>query len=273
MNPDGREKFAMSRAAALWEDRWMRFRMALKQQGVERRHQDFYRGWVLSWIKFIKPRSFDEGNLEDVRAFLSHLGASAKKGWQVHQAEEALRILFQNVEPREWARYWPDDMVRRVPTDLGSEEAADLGRGLLGGAERFVGRSDAGECPPRYEGFLDGVRESLRVERYSYRTEKTYLEWTRRFVVFTRPEARDGIQWDLAKEYLEYLTLVRRVSASTLNQALSALQFVFRVVLKRPSGGAVKRPVTRKRVPTVLTQEKNKGSGDMKADASLICGR
>ena len=80
MNPDRQEISASARNAAIWEDRWVRFRMALKQHGVEPKHQDFYWSWILSGIKFIKPKRFEEGNLEDVQAFVSHLGANGRRG-------------------------------------------------------------------------------------------------------------------------------------------------------------------------------------------------
>lgn len=244
-----------TRFQAVWEDRWVRFRLALQQHGVEKGFQEFYRGWVLGWIKFIKPRKFDEGDLDDVRAFLSHLRAGERKEWQVRQAEEALRILFQDVEPRAWAKEWPEDLGELLPHDVVIDRAADIGRRPVAGAERFAGRSDTEECPAKYAGFLNQVEEALRVERYSYRTEKTYLDWVRRFVTFTRPGSRGDLEWSQAQDYLDFLTLARRVSSSTLNQALSALQFVFRAVLKRPMGGpgAIKRPERRQRVPTVLT--------------------
>ena len=57
---------------------------------MEKTHQNFYRGWVLSWIKFIQPRKFDEGQIDDVKGFLSHSGANGRRGWPVHQAEEVL---------------------------------------------------------------------------------------------------------------------------------------------------------------------------------------
>ena len=139
MNADRPEMSASGRVAAVWEDRWVRFWMALKKHGVERKHQDYYRSWVLSWIKFIKPRKFEEGNLEDVEGFLSQLGAAGKKGWQVHQAEEALQIMFQDVEPRAWARHWPEGLVKLAPRDLDSGEAANLGRKPIGDAGRFKG--------------------------------------------------------------------------------------------------------------------------------------
>ncbi len=257
MNADSRKVSVSPRVAAIWEDRWVRFRLALKQDGVEKEHQEFYRIWVLGWIKFIKPRKFEEGDLEDVRSYLGHLGATGRKGWQVHQAEEALRIMFQEVEPRGWAGEWPEGLVSFEPVDLMMDGAGDIGRRPLEDAGRFEGRSDTGDCPPKYAGFLDQVQEALRLERYSYRTEKTYLDWVQRFVVFTRPGSRRELVWEHAKEYLDYLTVARRVSASTLNQAMSALQFLFAAVLKKKAGGpgGLKRPARRQRLPTVLTRE------------------
>lgn len=257
MNTDTSEGSVSNRVAAVWEERWVRFRMALTKHGVEPKHRDYYRSWVLAWIKFIKPRKFEEGNLEDVEGFLRQLGASGKKGWQVHQAEEALQIMFQEVEPRLWARHWPEGLVKLAPRDLGSGQSADLGRGPLGAASRFEGRTDHGECPSKYLGFLEQVEEALRLERYSYRTERSYLDWTKRFIVFVQPASRRDLQWKDAKDYLDYLTLARRVSASTFNQALSALQFVFRAVLKRQAGGldGIARAETRRRVPTVMTRD------------------
>lgn len=150
--------------------------------------------------------------------------------------------------------------MRFKPMSLTSERAGEAGRSPLASAERFAGRNDVGECPPKYDEFLDQAREALRVARYSYRTEKSYLDWVRRFVVFVQPGSRVDLEWSAAQDYLDYLTLVRRVSASTLNQALSALQFLFTAVLKKKAGGAegIKRPERRQRVPTVLTREEVK---------------
>ena len=46
------------RTAAVWDDRWVRFRMALKIRGVEPGHYDYYRGWVLKWLGFIRVKGF-----------------------------------------------------------------------------------------------------------------------------------------------------------------------------------------------------------------------
>lgn len=247
-----------------WDDTWLRFRMALKQKGVEPRFQEYYRGWVLGFLGFVKPKTSAELTVEDAEGFMRKLGVEGKKEWQLKQAEEALRVFYGEVEPQRWAaeENWPADFMQGLKLGVGnfSEESAGVGRGPLamrGSGGNFGGRDDRGELPDRFVPFMEEVEAALRVERYSYRTEQSYLDWVRRFLIFAQPESRGGVNWGQAKEYLEYLTLKRRVSASTQNQALSALQFVFRVVLKVRAGKLeeVKRAVQSQRVPTVLSRE------------------
>ena len=52
--------------------------MALTQDGVEARFHDYYRGWVLGWLKFIKPKQFQEADGDDVTHFLARLGLSKR---------------------------------------------------------------------------------------------------------------------------------------------------------------------------------------------------
>ncbi len=235
--------------------------MALKQRGVEPRFQEYYRAWVLGFLSFIKPRKFEEAKSEEVGGFLRKLGSEGKKEWQLRQAEEGIRVFFQDVEPQKWAEDWPPDLLEGVKLDIGDfgREAADVGRGPSGGqtTESFAGREDTGDLPERYRPFIEEATEALRVERYSYRTEQSYLDWMRRFLIFAQPKSRREIYWWQAQEYLEYLTLRRRVASSTMNQALSALQFLFRGVLRSGAGGRgdVKRPSQSQRLPTVLTRE------------------
>ena len=79
---------------------------------------------------------------------------------------------------------------------------------------------------------LDQVRERLRVKHYSLRTEDAYLHWVRRFIYFqgkTHPREMGGRE---VEAFLSHLATVGRVSASTQNQALSALLFLYREVLE-----------------------------------------
>jgi len=239
--------------------------MALTVAGVEPRMHDFCRGWILGFMGFIKPTKFSQAGLSDMEGFLQKLAGEGKEIWQVKQAEESLRIFYQEVEPTGWAKNWPVDLMRSLglgtrngPERIGRTGAAEVPRPPLAhGAERFAGRADTGDLPEKYRKFLDLVEGSLRTERYAYRTEQTYLDWVRRFLIFAAPRTRRELSWEDAKEYLDYLTVIRRVAGGTQNQALSALQFLFGTVLKRRVGGKhdLQRAPQTRRVPTVLTRD------------------
>ncbi len=241
-----------------WEDRWVRFRIALKVAGIEPKLHDYCRGWLLGFFSYLKPARYPQADETNVREYLQRLADSGKEMWQVKQAEESLRIFLQAVEPVGWAKMWPDGMLpKSLKERLPSSAPAPVDRPpTQQQAAQFAGRTDIGALAVKYQGFLESVEERLRTERYAYRTELSYLDWVRRFLIFANPGSRRDLDWQQAKEYLDYLTLVRRVSSSTQNQALSALQFLFAKVLQRQAGGmeGVRRPAQSRRLPTVLSR-------------------
>ena len=87
---------------------------------------------------------------------------------------------------------------------------------------------DPNPRPPR---LLDRVRAAIRLRHYSRRTEATYVQWIRRYVRYHRMRHPDEMGEDEISAFLSYLAIERRVSASTQNQALSALLFLYRNVL------------------------------------------
>lgn len=103
---------------------------------------------------------------------------------------------------------------------------------------------------------LEVVRHQLRTRRYSARTEETYVSWIRRFIVHHGRRHPRDLDEQAVREFLSHLAVAERVSASTQNQALAALTFLYAVVLKAPfervDGIA---PARRSRhVPVVLSQ-------------------
>ena len=103
---------------------------------------------------------------------------------------------------------------------------------------------------------LDQVRDRLRVKHYSMRTEDAYLHWIRRFIFFhdkKHPREMGGPQ---VEAFLSHLAKVGRVAASTQNQALSALLFLYREVLRSelPWMDRVVRAKRPKHMPVVLTE-------------------
>jgi hypothetical protein len=83
---------------------------------------------------------------------------------------------------------------------------------------------------------VDRLARRIRLLHYSHRTEEAYAGWWQRFVDYIRPADELTLGNDDARRFLEYLAVERHVSASTQNQALNALVFIFKEILRRPLG-------------------------------------
>jgi len=82
--------------------------------------------------------------------------------------------------------------------------------------------------PSRPIRLLDRVRERLRIKHYSLRTEEAYLYWIRRYICFFGGKRHPETMGDAElTEFLTHLALDAQVAASTQNQALSALLFLY----------------------------------------------
>jgi site-specific recombinase XerD len=102
---------------------------------------------------------------------------------------------------------------------------------------------------------LDRLREAIRVRHYSIRTEQAYVQWVRRFIFFHNKRHPNEMGRPEIEAFLTHLAVEGRVAAATQNQALNALVFLYKEVLKREVGEfenlvwAKRNP----RVPVVLT--------------------
>jgi len=104
---------------------------------------------------------------------------------------------------------------------------------------------------------LDQVRDVIRRKHFSIRTEQAYVDWIRRFILFhDKRHPREMAEAEVT-EFLTYLAREGRVAASTQNQALSALLFLYKQVLKQEIGWleGVERAKTPARLPVVLTRD------------------
>jgi len=126
---------------------------------------------------------------------------------------------------------------------------------------------------------LDQVRDAIRARHYSHRTERAYAGWIRRFVLFhalRHPKDMGGAE---VTAFLTHLAVERRVSASTQNQAMSALLFLYKHVLEvdLPWLDDVVRAKRPQRLPVVLSRAEVKLvlaelRGTEKLVASLLYG-
>jgi integron integrase len=125
----------------------------------------------------------------------------------------------------------------------------------------------------------DVVRTKLRSGHYSQRTEEAYLGWIRRFIKFHGGRSPRELREPAVVLFLENLAEVGRVSASTQNQALNSLVFLYGQVLELPLGklGDFARARRPERLPVVLAPEEvrlvlNGLDGSMQLIGQLLYG-
>lgn len=173
---------------------------------------------------------------------------------------------IKTVAGRRWhqgEKYWTvphtDDTLRHLLA-LFARERVELDPSLCpvnaAGTERPSHEPSSDRAAATVPKLLNQVRQAIRTRHYSYRTEKSYIGWIRRFLFFhgSRDPAAMG-EHDVAC-YLSHLAGARRVSAATQNQALNAVLFLYREVLGKEIGYVngvvrVKRPI---RLPVVLSR-------------------
>jgi integron integrase len=176
-----------------------------------------YVQWVTGLVRYHSGRHPRALHAADIGRFLEHVGRSSKEPLvAIEEARTAVEFLYQGV----------------------------LGLNL-------------GELPrPRPPRLLDQVRQVLRVRHYARTTEDCYVEWITRFILFhgkRHPRDMGAVE---VEQFLTDLAVRGHVSASTQNQALNALVFLYKHVLEieleRIQAVRARRP---KRLPVVLAPE------------------
>ena len=196
----------------------------LKEKDVAKpQNQPYLIRWVREFLLFA-GRHHDYTFEQRLDLFLNALGQRGGiRPWQIQQAGDAIRIYQY--------QYRGDSAEDEIET-----------RGVR------VFSSD--------EKLLDRLREIIRLRHYAKSTEKSYLQWTRRFLSYRK---RAGLTGELAasdvRAFLTRLAMVEKVSASTQNQAFSALLLLFREVLRKDLEEMAQtvRAKRGRRLPTVLS--------------------
>jgi integron integrase len=201
----------------------------LSRSLVPAKNAPFYAHWVSQFLTF-SNKNQDLGPDLRVEKFLNHLKSQKKiADWQVKQADEALRLYIYHFLNGKTSVLSPNAPQERFPD-----------------TSRVLGK----------------MREAIRIKHYSYRTERSYLEWAKRFIDYTsKVKKKDvraaGLDSGDVKDFLSFLAVAKRVSSSTQNQAFNALLFLFRDVMKTELGDLSKtvRAKRGQRLPVVLSPE------------------
>jgi integron integrase len=254
---------------------WTEYSKVLNDVGVAADKRAWYQRWCERFRRYLKGRHFQEAQARDVQDYLGGIADSANMSqWQVEQAHEALELLLGKTLGVAWVQ---EGMVP-VPQHRDVEGEED-NRWRDRARCTVKSGGDEGTLPKRYEKVVEEARVLLRRNGYALRTERTYLDWVRRFFIYHQPGSREELDDGAIEGYLNYLAIARRVNSNTQRQALNALVFFYRNILKREVGEGlmIKPGSTRRKLPVVLTREEcrellDEISGEYALVARLLYG-
>lgn len=200
----------------------------ITEHGIPEKNAGYFSRWVDRFHqKLDEPlECISEGI---VKAFLLELKENKEaKNWQIDQAQEAIEL------------YYLEFLVRKHP-----ERAKSQGN--------YVGLANK----KAWKDEMDKLQRKAKTKHYSVRTEKAYLDWLKRFAQFIRFKKPGTCERNDVESFLEHLANHEKVAASTQNQALCALVFYFKNVLRVDLGKNLdftraKQPL---RLPVVLSKE------------------
>jgi len=202
----------------------------LERKLVPEKNVPYFAYWVSRFLDFARKRDISATEYKEasIIEFLDILRTDQKiLDWQPRQADDAIRLYYFNY--------------------LGKAS------GQTGGAAGIMDADSA----------LTETKRLIRLKHYSYSTERTYLQWIKRFLDYTLQTGKKKIS-DIAaedfKNFISHLALKEKVSSSTQNQAFNAILFLFRNVLSKEVGelGNTVRAKRGQKLPVVFSVDEIK---------------
>ena len=197
--------------------------LLLQKNILKNLHAD-YRKWLRYYLDFCNKYNYDKLKKESLSHFIKKLRNKNHAINQQRQAHHAISIYYQ---------------IKRLNSI--KEKTSE---------ELKIKNAD-------WTSVYDKLNDEIKIRHYSPKTLRAYTGWARQFQGFTKSKYPQLLSAADVKDFLTFLAVKRRVSASSQNQAFNALLFFFRHVLKKEFGEikAVPRAKKKPYIPVVLSRE------------------
>jgi len=238
---------------------WDRYIDFIHTQGVRAPADRWYVIRAERYIKAVPDKKLTAHQPADVQASLQELGRDGKlNAWQFCQAVDAIQNLFRMLEVPwldqvDWD-HWRDCAPSLAPDHPTLARERPLSESLE--PEACCKSSPLAAVKREHAQVLARLITEIRRRGHSIRTEQAYAAWVARYIAFAGNRDPEQLGAEAVAAFLEHLAVKRNVAASTQNQALNALVFLYNEVLKQPleqigNFARAKRP---RRLPVVLSR-------------------
>lgn len=237
---------------------WEQYIAALQDKDIPDARHVWYVRHVERFVRADKKR-LRERTATDIEAYVVHLGRDARmKDWQLLHHIEALHILYARIVKSEWVASFDwqalKERSRTLQHDHSTVERDNIPVDLPP-KDKSVDPSDMSKSA-----LINALRTSIRTHGYAIRTEHSYVEWTNRFLSYVPHVQAAELNAEHIVHFLSYLATQRQVTVSTQKQALCAIVYLLRHVLKKDIGnfGDYVKATSPKRLPVVLSRNEIK---------------
>ena len=212
-----------------------RFDTLLLQKNILKKHHPDYRKWLRYYLDFCNKYHHDNLQKESLPHFIKKLQDKKQTITQQRQAHHAVSIYYQSERS--------NSIKERTLT------SKDI--------PSFTQNEELNIKNADWTSVYDKLNDEIKIRRYSPKTLRAYKGWTRQFQGFTKSKDPQLLSAADVKDFLTFLAVKRKVSASSQNQAFNALLFFFRHVLNKEFGEIKDVPRAKKKpyIPVVLSRE------------------
>ena len=200
------------------------FDMLLLQKNILKKHHADYRKWLRYYLDSCNKHHHDNLKKESISRFIEKLRDKKQTIPQQRQAHHAVSIYCQ-IEK--------SDTIKEKTNEALKIKNAD------------------------WTSVYDKLNDEIKIRHYSPKTLRAYQGWAGQFQGFTKSKDPELLSTSDVKNFLTFLAVKRKVSASSQNQAFNALLFFFRHILKKEFGEMkdVLRVKKKRHIPVVLSRE------------------
>ncbi|MFC1764068.1 integron integrase [Planctomycetota bacterium] len=242
----------------------------LEAKGIPPKNHYHFQKWLRYYLDFCHKYQFISDDRDSLSYFIRKLHEKNQTLYQQKQASHAMGLYYEMLTAHQ-ASTGSHSQIK--PTDKSQPETISDPRrraSVPPGPQQTVSGSQnesnlplndsAGQTPntiTTWDSVYWQLKNEIQVRHYSIKTFKTYSQWIHQFQGFVKDKSPQSLSTDDVKAFLTFLAVKRKVAASTQNQALNSVLFMFRHIIKKEFGDlkgtvrAKKRPY----IPTVLSQD------------------
>ncbi len=198
------------------------------------------RKWLRFYLDFCKKYQHGYADNESLISFVAKLKSKKQSAFQQNQAQKAVNLYYSGIKNKTLVPISAKE--HPAPADLVMEESES---------------SDIAEENNPWNISISKLKDEILTRHYSKKTLKAYSLWAEKLRYFAKDKVPNTLAIDDVKEFLTFLAVKKKVSASSQNQAFNALLFYFRHVLKKEFGKmeGIVRAKRKPYIPVVLSRD------------------